>query len=248
MTSEADYGLRQTRDSALLPDFISAIPQNDGKGVVIYDADGTLWVDDVADDFTQWMIAEGHVPGEGWPTYMRIYREDPPIGCEVLLRFYAGLSRGDLAEHVELWWREHAHRGWVDEVMESLFHLRDDKGYPIWICSGTPTDLLLPLQHIVGASEIVGMDFELDRRGHISGFPHGVPCAGQGKSNKLASLLGSRHVAFCAGNGSLDGPMMELARCAWSVYPDADFARHSEARGWPILPRPADFVEEEKFR
>ncbi|MCK5799584.1 MAG: haloacid dehalogenase-like hydrolase [Deltaproteobacteria bacterium] len=242
------YGLRDARDASLLPDFVQAISSNDGRGLAVYDADGTLWVNDVADDFTQWMIAGGHIPGDAWPIYMRIYRDDPPTGCEYLLRFYEGMTRGELAGHVDRYWREEAARAWVWEVMESLYHLRDDKGYPIWICSGTPTDFLLPLKEIVGATEIVGMDFELDRHGRITGWPHGIPCAGLGKKKKLESLLGpSRQVTFCAGNGNLDGPMMELAKVAWSVYPDPDFARYSEARAWPILPRPADFVEEEKF-
>lgn len=240
------YGLRAERDPSLLPDFVSALPPCEGDSVVVYDADGTLWVNDVADDFTQWMIAEGTVPGALWPIYMRVYRDDPPIGCEVLLRFFAGMTRGELAGHVEQYWRHHANRAWVWEVVESLHHLRD-KGYPLWICSGTPTDFLLPLTHIIGATEIVGMDFHLDHHGRIDGYPHGVPCAGLGKARKLETLLGPKKVAFCAGNGSLDGPMMELAEVAWSVYPNPDFATYSKERGWPILPRPADFQEEEKF-
>jgi phosphoserine phosphatase len=49
------------------------------------------------------------------------------------------------------------------------------------------------------------------------------------------------------GNGSLDGPMMALATQAWSIYPNPEFAAHSRSQGWPILARPADFQEEEKF-
>jgi hypothetical protein len=31
------------------------------------------------------------------------------------------------------------------------------------------------------------------------------------------------------------------------VYPNPEFEAYSRAQGWPVLPRPADFVEEEKF-
>jgi HAD superfamily phosphoserine phosphatase-like hydrolase len=230
----------------LVPEFIHRIAPGDGRALAIFDADGTLWTDDVADDFTTWMIDEGKVPGERWRTYMRIYRDDPPAGCRYLLNFYTGLTPAELAREVDLWWRDHANRSWIREVVESLYLLAE-REYPIWVVSGTPTDFLLPLKRMLPVEEVVGMDFELDDGGRITGRHSGISCAGEGKAEKLLSVIGERPVRFCAGNGSLDGPMMGLAEVAWSVYPNPDFARYSEQRGWPILPRPPDFVEEEKF-
>jgi HAD superfamily phosphoserine phosphatase-like hydrolase len=240
------YGLRSERLPALVPDFVRRIGPCAGKEITIFDADGTLWVNDVADDFTLWMIGREHIPGENWRTYQRIYRDDHPAGCRYLLTFYAGLTRARLREHLEHWWLHHANRSWVWEVVEALYHLAD-KGYPIWVVSGTPTDFLLPLQHMLGVHEVVGMDFEFDAADRITGRHAGISCAGEGKAEKLLTLLEGRRVVFACGNGSLDGPMMLLADVAWSVYPNPEFAEYSRARGWPILPRPPDFVEEEKF-
>lgn len=241
----AEFGLTDERRPDRVPDFILRMPPGEG-GIAIFDADGTLWTGDVADDFTQWMMGQGAVPSERWPTYMRIYRDDPPTGCRYLLGFYTGMTRGELADHLDRWWREHSARAWIDEAVQAL-HLLAERGHPIWVVSGTPTDFLLPLQRALPVDEVVGMDFELDREGRITGRHAGISCAGEGKAKKVVSLLAGRRVAFCAGNGSLDGPMMQLADVAWSVYPNPDFARYSEAQGWPILPRPPDFVEEEKF-
>ena len=227
-----------------MPDFAKACI-NAHQGIAAFDADGTLWTNDVADDFTQWMIANGKIDGARWPTYMRIYRDDPPAGCRYLLSLYTGIRRDALAEQVNDYWENHAARTWVWQVIETLYFIREQR--PIWIVSGTPTDFLLPLKKILGAHRIVGMDFQFDDDDRVTGEPEGIPCAGEGKAKKLLSLLGEEKVAFCVGNGSLDGPMMELSAQAWSVYPDAAFAEYSSARGWPILPRPADFVEEEKF-
>ncbi len=191
-------------------------------------------------------MGQGTIPGELWPTYMRIYRNDPPTGCRYLLTFYAGMTRAELAGHLDHWWREHSARAWIWEVVEAL-HLLADKGYPLWVVSGTPTDFLLPLQHMLPVAEVVGMDFGVDGEGRITGRHSGISCAGEGKAEKVIDLLGGRIVRFCAGNGSLDGPMMRLAEVAWSVYPNPDFARYSKEQGWPILPRPPDFVEELKF-
>jgi HAD superfamily phosphoserine phosphatase-like hydrolase len=238
--------MREQRQPHLVPEFILELPPGDGRALAIFDADGTLWTDDVADDFTTWMIDEGTIPGDRWRTYMRIYRDDPPAGCRYLLSFYTGMSPAALAREVDRWWRDHANRRWIREAVEAL-HLLAGRGYPIWVVSGTPTDFLLPLKRMLPVDEVVGMDFELDGGGRITGRHAGISCAGEGKAEKLLSVIGGRPVRFCAGNGSLDGPMMRLAEAAWSVYPNPEFARYSEAQGWPILPRPADFVEEEKF-
>jgi HAD superfamily phosphoserine phosphatase-like hydrolase len=246
MMSTNAYGLRSERHPELIPELVRSIPPCRGDAITIFDADGTMWVNDVADDFTLWMIAEKHVPGENWRTYQRIYRDDHPAGCRYLLTFFTGMTRTRLTELIEHYWLHHAKREWVWEVMESLYDLAD-KGYPIWVVSGTPTDFLLPLKHMLPVHEVVGMDFELDAQERITGRHSGVSCAGEGKAEKLLTLVGERKVRFACGNGSLDGPMMLLAEVAWTVYPNPEFAEYSRARGWPILPRPPDFVEEEKF-
>jgi HAD superfamily phosphoserine phosphatase-like hydrolase len=240
------YGLRAARRPEQVPELVRAIPRCEDGALAVFDADGTLWVNDVADDFTLWMIGEGHAPGENWRTYQKIYAADHPAGCRYLLGFFTGLTIARLTELCEHYWLHHAKRKWVWEVVEALYDL-DEKGYPIWVVSGTPTDFLLPLKHIIRVDEVVGMDFELDGEGRITGRHAGISCAGEGKAEKLRALIGDRAVRFCCGNGSLDGPMMHLAEVAWSVYPNPEFAEYSRKQGWPILPRPADFVEEEKF-
>ncbi len=240
------YGLTDKRRPELVPDFVGAIPRCEDGALAIFDADGTLWVDDVADDFTTWMIDQGLVPGENWTNYMRIYRDDHPAGCRYLLSFYEGMTLEELGGHVYTWWRDHAHRGWVDEVVEVVRHLHD-KGYPIWVVSGTPTEFLLPLKRMLPVEVVVGMDFEVDGDLVITGKHAGISCAGEGKAEKLVDIVGDRPVRFAAGNGSLDGPMMKLAEAAWSIYPNPEFDVYSREQGWAVLPRPADFKEEEKF-
>jgi HAD superfamily phosphoserine phosphatase-like hydrolase len=240
------HGLPTRRRPELVPEVVRRIPPNRDGALTIFDADGTLYTDDVADDFTTWMIDQGELPGDNWPTYMRIYRDDHPAGCRYLLSFYTGLTPAGLRQRLDHWWLHHARRNWIDEAVEAVFHLAR-LGYPIWLVSGTPTDLLLPLQRLLPVEQVVGMDFELDTDGRFTGRHAGISCAGEGKAEKLRSMVGDRPIRLAVGNGSLDGPMMELAEQAWSVYPNPEFAEYSRARGWPILPRPPDFAEEEKF-
>ncbi len=239
------YGLRDERQPELVPPFVSGIGPCAGE-LAIFDADGCMWVNDVADDFTLWMIKEGHVPGRDWRTYQRIYRDDHPAGCRFLLTLYTGLHVDELHARIDEYWLHHANRQWIWPVIESLHDLHD-KGYPIWVVSGTPTDFLLPLKRMLPVDEIVGMDFEFDADARVTGRHSGISCAGPGKAEKVDALRAGRPVKFACGNGSLDGPMMLLAEVAWAVYPNPEFADFARAHDWPILPRPPDFVEEEKF-
>lgn len=238
------YGLRQERDPSAIPEWVRALPE--GQALAIFDADGTLWTDDVADDFTRWMIDTGKISGELWPTYLRIYRDDAPAGCRYLLRLYAGLRPEELAGHVEHWWLHHAHRSWVWPVIESMYHLAG-LGHEIWVVTGSPKDVMAPLLHMLPVKRILGMDFEVGADGTITGEFTGISCAGTGKAEKIRALGGGRPVVFCAGNGNLDGAMMELAEHAWAIHPNPEFEAFARGHGWPVLGRPADFVEEQKF-
>jgi HAD superfamily phosphoserine phosphatase-like hydrolase len=246
MTGGLAYGLRTERDPGLVPDFLRDIEQGDGRSVAVYDADGTMWRDDVADDFTCFMIDTKEISGARWAEYMRIYRDDGPAGCRFLLSLYEGMSIERLHERIDHWWLHHARRIWIPEVVESIHWMRE-RGYPIWVVSGTPTDFLLPLTRMLPVERVLGMDFEIEG-GVVTGRLAGISCAAEGKAEKLMDEIQEGRVALCAGNGSLDAAMMRIARIAWSVYPNPEFEGYSKQRGWPVLSRPSDFVEEQKFK
>lgn len=236
------------RRPALLPDFVAAMKSPSEGSVALFDADGTLWRDDVADDFTKWMIDTGTISGELWNEYLRIYKLDHAEGCRFLLRLYTGLEQEVLHRQIWSWWRHHAQRRWVPEALEALYFLAE-RGHDVWVVTGSPTDTMLPLKDFLPVSTVVGMDFELDGDGTITGNHTGISCADHGKAEKVKAMVGNgRRVVFAAGNGSLDRAMMELATdVAWAVYPNAEFEAVARRRGWPILPRPVDFVEEPKL-
>ena len=245
------------RDPARLPDFIAQLDPNGAGQLCIFDADGTLWVDDVADDFCAWMIERGHISGDRWAEYLQIYRADHAAGCRYMLSFYEGLTREALAEHVNHWWgptalnsdlvREvPARRNWVIEALEAV-HWLADHGYTLWIVTGSPTDTMLPLLDALPFSRVLGMDLALNKEGVITGELGGISCADEGKVLAVRAAWGDGPIALGAGNGSLDAAMIALAQSNWAVYPNAVFEAEARARRWHILPRPADFVEEAKL-
>lgn len=235
-----------SRQPHLLPEFVAAMPQ-DGTGcLAIFDADGTLWRDDVADDFCRWMIDQGHVDtGHLWPEYLAVYREDHPAGCEFMLRFYAGLQQAAFREHNSTWWLQ-ADRRWVPEVLEAVYELAK-RGYALWIVTGSPTDTMLPVLEFLPFERVIGLDFEVDGQGTITGRLSGIASTDEGKAEAVRHHWGQRPVALAAGNGTLDAAMIALGQVSWSVFPNPSFDHVSRENGWHILPRPADFEEEAKL-
>jgi len=236
------------RQPKLLPEFVERMEDQPEGSVALFDADGTLWRNDVADDFTKWMIDTEKIPCEPWEEYLSIYKRDHAAGCRFLLRLYKGLKLEHLHREIWSWWRNHAHRQWIPEALEALYFLAD-RGIDIWVVTGSPTDTMLPLKDFLPVSTIVGMDFAIDEDLVITGDYSGISCADEGKAEKVKTMVGDdRKIVFAAGNGSLDRAMMELATdLAWAVYPNAEFEATARARGWPILLRPDDFVEEAKL-
>lgn len=243
-----DFNLPR-RCPSLAPSFVRALGPLDERSVALFDADGTLYRGDAADDFTQWLIAEGRAaPGASWEEYTRIYRRDPAAGCRYLLRFYTGLPFDTLGELVWEFWRHHAGRVWIPEVLETM-HLLFELGATLWIVTGSSTVSMLPLRDLLPVHDILGMDLELDEHGFVTGRLAGICCTGEGKAEKCcAALRDDQRVIFAAGNGPLDRAMMEISEgVVWSVYPDPSFTEISRAKGWQILARPADFIEETKL-
>ncbi|MCB9555518.1 MAG: haloacid dehalogenase-like hydrolase [Deltaproteobacteria bacterium] len=239
-----EFGLPSCDDPQLVAAHIRELKPT-STALAAFDADGTLWRGDVADGFTEWMIDRQQISGELWDEYLKIYADDSVAGCIFLLRLYRGKTRQQVIDNAARYWRE-TRREWIPEVVAAVQHLHR-QGYEIWICSGTPSDFLGPLRDALPIAQIVAMDFACDAEGKILGTPAGIPCAGAGKAKKLLQQIGQRELALGVGNGDLDTAMMAMAAHAWGVFPNRQFASECAKRGWPVLPRPADFVEEAKF-
>ena len=219
-----------------LPAFVGRIALLDEPRLALFDADGTLWENDIADDCTIWMIGTGRIAtGDRWAEYKRIYAGDAPEGCRYLLSFYQGMRSSDLAEHVEAYWNDFMRMEYIEEPVAVLRHLAG-QGFKNWVVTGSPTDFLLPLLGKLPVEKIVGMDFERDAGGLLTGRHSGISCAGPGKAEKVRSLW-SGPIQFAAGNAILDEAMMRLARdVVWAVHPHPALENIARAEGWWVKP------------
>jgi HAD superfamily phosphoserine phosphatase-like hydrolase len=221
-----------------LPAFVNRIRVLDEPRLALFDADGTLWENDIADDCTLWMLGTGRIEtGAKWAEYKRIYAADACAGCRFLLSFFAGLTKEALTQGIEAYWRDFMKLKIIEEPLELLHHLAA-QGFAIWVVTGSPTDMLFPLQRRLPVERVIGMDFEIDARGTVTGRHAGISCAGEGKAEKVRSLW-SGPIQFAAGNARLDEAMLRLARdVAWAVHPHPDLERVARAEGWEIKPSP----------
>ena len=198
-----------------------------------------LWYGDVSEDFTRWMIEQGHFAGEPWAGYEATNSADPARGCLAILEFYAGIERGRLRELVEEFWRTTPERPWVQPVIDTLGWLAGE-GYAIFIVSGTPAPVLEPVhEYLPGgvAAQVLALELELEVRAgeeRATGRSSGVVTVGEGKAERLRAAT-SAPLALAVGNSVLDVAMLELSeRFRWAVDPDDTLRAHAESRGWLI--------------
>ena len=218
----------------VLPQFEN-LEDLEGPRVAVFDADGVLWRGDVSEDFTRWMIEQGHFDGTLWERYSAINATDPAAGCLAILGFYGGMAIERLAVHVREFWDTAGDRAWIEPVVTALRRL-EELGFSIYIVSGTPRVVLEPLvEHLpVDGKHILALELEVDANGRATGRHHGVPTCGTGKAQALRSRT-AEPVHLAAGNSVLDVEMLRLSEnVRWVIEPDAELREVAEHEGWLI--------------
>lgn len=199
----------------------------------MFDADGVLWHGDVSEDFTLWMIGEGHFDGQLWPVYERCNREDPAEGALQILNFYRGLSAGEIDEHVECFWKTGAPRLWVEAVRATI-QWATEQGFTVFVVSASPAPVLRPLTRYLPVDQVFGLELAFDDAGLATGQPDGVVTTGTGKAERVR-MESRLSVHLAVGDSCLDVPMMRLSSgVAWAINPDDVLREVAEREQWLV--------------
>ena len=214
---------------------LSHLKNRDGRGIAAFDADGVLWVGDISEDFTRWMIDRGEFDQALWPRYAELNRADPAAACVMILEFYRGMAADQIRDAVHEFWRAAAARRWNHQAVQAVRWLIE-QNFSVYIVSGSPSVVLAELQgHLpIKPHNILAVELEFDAENRATGNATGIVPCGPGKVQVLRQAS-SEPVLVAVGNSILDIEMLELSEDVhWAVEPDTALRDLAERQGWLV--------------
>jgi phosphoserine phosphatase len=221
--------------SDVLHPFFRNLPSAQNEEIILFDADGTLWHGDISESFTRWMMDANTFSSRLWPSYENLNQLDPAAACFHIAQFYHGHRPDDIDTHIQNFWHA-SHWGdltadhWLKPILTCV-RVAADRGYRIWIVSGTPAPVLAPLFHCLPVEKVLGLELEHDPWGLYSGCTSGIPTVGQAKVNRVRDEGGGA-IALAVGNSLSDAGMLGMAKQAWAINPDEQLKRWCEINRW----------------
>jgi phosphoserine phosphatase len=239
----AQHGAAVTDD--LLSRVQEAVRQG-GHRIVAFDADGTLWRNDVGESFFQHQIATNHLnlPPDPWKHY-RVMKSAPQ-GPFAAYLWLAQINQGIPIERVRGWARDHikAHPPDFIEPLRSLVgHLLRER-FEVWIVTASVKWAVEPAAALLGLSfdSVLGVQTKIID-GLVSGEQMGAITWRGGKPEALLAATGARAPCAAFGNTLGDRDLLAVAshlRVAISTAPpdsemfkpEQDLQNLAQTEGW----------------
>jgi phosphoserine phosphatase len=208
-----------------------------------FDADGTLWAEDLGEALFRWLAAGDLLPhlGRGidphavWHEYEAKVAKNRADGYAWAVQCMAGLKEADLVT----WCRQLAsawptYRPAMAGLVKGLRHA----GYEVWLVSASNRWVIEAGAAWVGAKpdQVLGMGVELDGPRLSERRVTPLTC-NQGKVDAIRQRLG-RTPDLAVGDSLGDLEMLESAALPLVIgrhdKPNADLPRIAAERGWPV--------------
>lgn len=206
-------------------------------GVAAFDADGTLWRDDVGEAFLRHLVAIGWVRlpdgSDPYEAYERAVERDKRTGYVYAAQLQDGLAQAEVAAEAERF-----ARSWVPpRLVRSAAELRDlclDAGLRPVVVSASPSPIVRAAAPLARFGECAGIEVRV-RGGRFTADVVEPVTYAEGKV-EAASRLGPLVVA-CGDSLTGDLALLSAARVSAVVAPRAGSPLADEARrrGWWIL-------------
>jgi HAD superfamily phosphoserine phosphatase-like hydrolase len=220
------------------------------KRYAVFDADGTLWPDDLGEAFFQHQIQNRLAPRineqrHPWENYLSIDRQSTADANAWLAKLQSGLKISELRDAAKKYY-EAEFKPKVNPHMRDLIQKLQGAGFEIWICSASLKWAIEPCLYDLNISpdQIIGTESEINTQGFLTSTIQMPVPYGEGKKywiqNKLPQLPD-----LVVGNSVGDLPMLTLAQSLPLVInynPPKNGIENSEralrleaeARGWLI--------------
>jgi phosphoserine phosphatase len=213
-----------------------------GRKVACFDADGTLWSEDVGEAFFRWLVAGDLLTaidcsGDVWEEYEERVAKDRNAGYTWAVQVMAGLSDAQ----VRFWGMQMA-AAWPNyrSAMAGLARgLVEDAGFESWIVSASNwwiVDACAPGMHIPH-DRVVGVRVAVGDDGVLTDTPVLPVPSGAGKVDAIAEAIGCQPV-FAFGDSMGDFEMLSSVVQPMVVgrtdQPKATLVVKAAELGWPV--------------
>jgi phosphatidylglycerophosphatase C len=218
--------------------------------IAAFDADGTLWTNDVSDDLLEWVDEHvGLTPPPGSASLKAhcdgLYGVDRLEGYRWSAAAYAGCALTDVSQWSAASFAARGTHG-VNPEMRALVQWLLRHGVQVYIVSASPVWAVLPGARLLGLADEAVIAIDVDRQTDASGQTRLTSrvqspiTAGDGKVTRLLAQTG-RPPFLASGNTIDDLPLMRSAtQLAFAIDPraahgkSADLAALALAEGLPI--------------
>lgn len=206
-------------------------------GVAAFDADGTLWREDVGEAFLRHLVTLGWVRlpdgRDPYEAYERAVERDKRTGYAYAAQLQAGLLAAEVAAEADRF-----ARSWVPpRLVQPAQELRaacSSAGLRTVVVSASPLPIVRAAAALAGIAEHAGVEVRIRGGRFTAEVLEPIPYA-EGKV-EAAARFGPLVVA-CGDSLHGDLPLLSAARVAAVVAPSTGSPLSTEAkrRGWPIL-------------
>jgi len=206
--------------------------------IAVFDCDGTLWSGDSGADFFRWEIAQGFVAPEIVPVIQHRYDEylagrvSELAICGEMIQINKGVPLERIREGAYEFFREVVSSRIFPEMQELTRELAA-QGCEIWAVSSTnnwvveagAAEFGIPRERVLAATLAV-------ENGLMTDTILRVP-TDELKQTAIEEMIG-RPVDAVFGNSMHDFAMLQEARSAYAINPNADLAEKAAALGWTV--------------
>jgi HAD superfamily hydrolase (TIGR01490 family) len=183
-------------------------------GPVVFDADGTLWADDVGEAFLRWLIAERKLVGvdgkDVYADYEARVRRDKARGYAFAATVMAGMKEDDVRSLAEQFFSRHFFGRVYNPMAEFVARLRSS-GRQVWIVSASNRWIVSAGADQLGIEpeRVLGIDLEV-QNGVLTGKARRPVPYASGKVAAIKRFIG-RRPALVVGDSSGDAAMFRYS-------------------------------------
>jgi HAD superfamily phosphoserine phosphatase-like hydrolase len=206
--------------------------------IAAFDCDGTLWAGDAGEGFFDWELKQGLLPNEivTWASSRyadyKAGKVDEETMCGEMVTMHRGLSEDQVQRAADRYFDEYIAGQIFPEMLDLMQRLRES-GCDIWAVSSTNEWVIQAGMKHFGITEnrILAASVRMDG-GQITDQIVRIP-TGEGKARALREVV-AENLDAAFGNSRWDIAMLEIARHAFAINPNADLEKLARERRWTI--------------